>query len=520
VIREGIAYVGGQFYMVGSSNLSLIGVAAFDSDDTGAAETGFDAGVSCPDFSCDRLVVDLETVGNVLYVGGNFTRVGVNAASGLAAVQVSTGSRMSQWTPSLTSPHNNIRPSVTSLALRDLTLYAGGYFTSIAFPDATGNYPSFLARLPALPIPPAAPTGVAATAGDASAAVTWTPGFDGGTPVTRVEFALDDTTSVDDSTAATSSPYTLTGLTNGTTYTVYVRLANSAGVGTWSLASAAFTPEAPPTPAAPDSPPGAPTDVRAMPGNTSATVSWTAPTDRGTSGVHRYVVRAQPGGRTCSTSSTSCIVEGLTNGTAYSFTVTAWNTTSPGPTSTASAPVTPRTVPGTPVKVTAMSGVEKAAIAWVRPTDDGGSAITGYRVSTTPATAGCVTASATTCTLTDLTAGREYAVTVAAINAAGASQPSSPVTVTPRAKATIVISGSRSGKRDATVTIQGTVRGDDVSEVQPYFRLGRDRGFTPALVTPQVDKGAFTWQRVTTKRLIAYVVAGGIKSNRVTVAPR
>lgn len=59
--------------------------------------------------------------------------------------------------------------------------------------------------------------------------------------------------------------------------------------------------------------------------------------------ITRYVVTAAPGGRTCAivTPATSCVVDGLANGTAYRFTATAENAAGSSPSSAASAAVTP-----------------------------------------------------------------------------------------------------------------------------------------------------------------------------------
>jgi hypothetical protein len=91
--------------------------------------------------------------------------------------------------------------------------------------------------------------------------------------------------------------------------------------------------------------PGAPTGVKATGGNTKATVSWGAAAANGRP-VTSYTVRANPGGASVTVpgTSTSTAVSGLTNGTAYTFTVTATNAVGPGPGATSNS-VTPSTPP-------------------------------------------------------------------------------------------------------------------------------------------------------------------------------
>lgn len=108
-------------------------------------------------------------------------------------------------------------------------------------------------------------------------------------------------------------------------------------------------PTSPPAPTAPapvaPSPtaPGAPVQARAQAGLRSALVRWTPPASDGGAAVSGYVVRALPGGRTCRWNGgpTACRVTGLANTRAFRFTVTAENSTGPGPASTPSAPVRP-----------------------------------------------------------------------------------------------------------------------------------------------------------------------------------
>jgi alpha-tubulin suppressor-like RCC1 family protein len=181
--------------------------------------------------------------------------------------------------------------------------------------------------------------------------------------------------------------------------------------------------------------PQAPTLVSGTAGNTQVAVTWTAPTWDGGSSVTGYTVTASPGGATCSTASTSCSVTGLTNGTAYTFTVTATNSIGVGPASAASSSVTPATTPGAPTGVSAWAADTTAFVAWTAPSSTGGAAITSYTASAVPASGPTITCSAasTPCQLTGLTGSTTYTVSVTATNSAGTGSASSSVSITTQA---------------------------------------------------------------------------------------
>jgi chitobiase/beta-hexosaminidase-like protein/fibronectin type III domain protein/NHL repeat-containing protein len=170
--------------------------------------------------------------------------------------------------------------------------------------------------------------------------------------------------------------------------------------------------------------PGAPTGVSALAGNAQATVSFTAPASNGGSAITGYTVTSSPAGGVDSNAGStglSHIVTGLTNGTAYTFRVTATNAVGTGIASAASNSVTPATVPGAPAIGTATGGNAQATVTFTAPATTGGSAITGYTVTSTPA--GGVDSNAGSTGLshvvTGLTNGTAYTFTVTATNTVG-----------------------------------------------------------------------------------------------------
>jgi surface protein len=103
------------------------------------------------------------------------------------------------------------------------------------------------------PVAPSAPTITSATPGNGTAAVAFTaPTSNGGSAITDYEYRLDGGAWV--SVGSTSSPFTITGLTNGTSYQVELRAVNGVGPGPESV-PVTVTPAVPATPRAPVSAP-------------------------------------------------------------------------------------------------------------------------------------------------------------------------------------------------------------------------------------------------------------------------
>jgi hypothetical protein len=234
----------------------------------------------------------------------------------------------------------SVAAPATSCEIAGLT-NGTAYTFSLSAGNVIGSSAFSLASEEATPAPtvaPNAPTDVTATAGNASASLSWTAPTTGTVPFTYS--VTSDPTGATCTFSGTTA--NCTGLTNGTSYTFTVTATNAAGEeGTASAASNSVTPAVP-------VPPGAPTIATVVPGNGSVTVTWTAPTTGGS--PTSYTVTASPGGATCSAAApaTSCTVGGLANGTSYTFVVRASNTAGTSLASTASSSVTPSGAGGAP----------------------------------------------------------------------------------------------------------------------------------------------------------------------------
>jgi hypothetical protein len=189
---------------------------------------------------------------------------------------------------------------------------------------------------------PDAPTGVTPSAGDSQATLSWTaPASNGGSAITGYDVTryvggtAQGVTSVGAVTQAT-----VTGLSNGTTYTFRVAAKNAIGTGPQSAES---------TPVTPKTVPGTPTSVTASASDAQAALSWSAPVSDGGSAITGYDVTPYAGGVAQGTTSvgvvTQTTVTGLTNGTAYTFRVAAKNLVGTGLPSAESNSVTPTAPP-------------------------------------------------------------------------------------------------------------------------------------------------------------------------------
>ena len=273
---------------------------------------------------------------------------------------------------------------------------------------------------------PGAPTGVTATAGNASATVAFTaPANNGGASISSYTVA----SSGGQSASGTSSPIIVNGLTSGVQYNFTVTASNSAGTSIASSSSNTVVYYAN-LPIAPN--------VTAEAGNASAIVKITAATGACIegrtiscylvpAGSPTFTVTSNPGGITATSSNSPITITGLINGTSYTFTATMTTNVGTSGVSTASNAVTPSaplTTPSAPTGVNATAGNTSALVSFSPPVNNGGAPITVYTVTSSPG-GKTATGSSSPISVTGLTNGTPYTFTVTATNSAGTSSASS-----------------------------------------------------------------------------------------------
>ena len=272
---------------------------------------------------------------------------------------------------------------------------------------------------------PDVPHSLDATPGNRQVMLSWVQPS-GGAEVTHYEYELD-LSGTWISTGGTATSHTVTGLTNGQTYTFRVRAVNSAGASAASTASASVTPA---------TVPGAPTNLGATASDEQVDLIWTAPASNGGQSITGYEYEQGGSGTWISTGGTATgyTVFNLTNGQPYRFRVRALNSVGAGAASAASPNVTPVRAPDAPTGLGATVGDEQVDLIWTAPASNGGAAILRYEYEldfsgTWTSTGG----TATSTTVTGLTNGQSYDFRVRAVNRAGAGLESFSQSATPTA---------------------------------------------------------------------------------------
>jgi hypothetical protein len=254
---------------------------------------------------------------------------------------------------------------------------------------------------------PSKPENVTATPGDGAVTLNWSPpADDGGNEVTGYEVSRGNGAW---GASSGETSHTFDGLTNGTAYSFHVRAVNAVGASDTETANAA--------PSATKTAPGKPRGLSAATDDGRATLAWSAPESDGGSEVTGYEVSKDSGATWYNADEGfSYTFAGLDNGTAYTLQVRAVNDIGQGEPESVTA--TPITIATAPRNLAAAPGDGSISLTWAAPEDDGGSAVTGYKVSLDDGEWAAADRN-TSHTFSGLKNGKSYTLRVLAANAAG-----------------------------------------------------------------------------------------------------
>ncbi len=215
---------------------------------------------------------------------------------------------------------------------------------------------------------PYAPTNLSAAGGNGQVALSWDDPEDD--TITGYKYSTDGGTTFAEigGSGATTTTYTVTGLTNGVTHTLALRAVNDLGNGAPSTVSALMVPVAP-------------AKLSAAPGDGQVALSWADP---GNATITKYQYSTAGGANFSdfdggsNSATTAYTVTGLTNYQEYSFQIRAVNASGEGPASN-SASATPRAPkPAKPTGLGAVASDTRVTLSWDNP---GNSTITGYELA-------------------------------------------------------------------------------------------------------------------------------------------
>ncbi|MEN9692554.1 MAG: hypothetical protein RLZZ330_198, partial [Actinomycetota bacterium] len=258
--------------------------------------------------------------------------------------------------------------------------------------------------------PPGAPTITSAVAGNGQVTLYWTDGENHGAETTGYKVYWGGS-----SQDCGSSPCTITGLTNGSTYSFNVVAISTSGDSSFSNESEFVTPSSGILPTNP------PTNVNATRGDGQATISWSAPSS-GNQNITGYVIFWNSGFENCDSS--PCVVDGLENGNEYSFAVKTVSNTGESDPSDYSQTIVPAGKPIAPTTLKVSSAkAGSISLIWSGMSTNG-SAITKYEISwklSTAKTFGFWTAlgKKTNSTIKGWKKGKSYSVRIRVTNAVG-----------------------------------------------------------------------------------------------------
>jgi titin len=271
----------------------------------------------------------------------------------------------SSWTT-----FNDGLSTATSATITGLT-NGTPYYVRVSAENAAGSSTAVVSISTATPkTTPSAPSVSAIVAGNQSLSVAFTAGATGGSSITGYQYSINGG-STWTTASGTSSPITISSLTNGTSYQVALRAVNVVGNGDASNILSST----------PRTVPNAPTISSITAGANQGSVAFTLSGNGGSAVTdYEYSVNAGSSWISAGTITSPLVVANLANGTAYDVQIRAVNIAGAG-TGSSSSSVTPFSSPGAPTITGVAAGRAQVVVSFAAGVT-GGSVITNYQYST------------------------------------------------------------------------------------------------------------------------------------------
>ena len=335
---------------------------------------------------------------------------------------------------------NNISCSSSPYTITDLTNGTPYIYSIVAINTYGNSLPTLTSQIIPYTIPNT-PTITHISNGFKQATISFTDSFNGGSSITSYTVISTPDNII---TNGASSPITIIDLTVGTSYSFTIYATNNAGNSNSSSPSNSIIPYGLPNP---------PTIGTATLTDSSASISFTPSSYNGYSTITSYTVKSSPDNLSNSGITSPIIINNLSYGINYTFTIIAINAAGNSIPSSVSNTVLPITIPDVPTIDTATAGITSASIYFIYPIFNGGSTITSYTIKSNPDNL-LVNGTSSPITIYNLTANTSYTFTIKATNIVGSSSySSSSNTVIPYTISdTPTINNAIAGSASATIT--------------------------------------------------------------------
>lgn len=314
--------------------------------------------------------------------------------------------------------------------------------------------------------------------------------------------------------SGTNCQSTLTGLTNGITYTVSIYASLSSQLSAGSVAVTAI----------PRTVPGAPTSTSLSAGDTSLSLTWEPPTSTGGSAITSYALvvtdAASANVLTVSLdqSARAYDIPGLSNGASYTAAIAAINIAGQGSSSTQSA--VPVGLPGEPLGLSIEPRATSLIATWQAPTDTGGSAITSYGLEVTDSSSGIVTSYSTSSSAECASSSTTTTCTIAKQDDDGDELDSTVTTPTVRTNLpannsfTVKVKATNAQGDSSWTSVEAAATTGQPSAPRNLTLTHGNSKFTVCFQEPQFVLS----QSITKYQIIGLDSAGGVKTKTVPIA--